>query len=424
MSCKNNNNIEIENTEKSNRRTWVQIDLDAISENVRIINKILNDKSKLMAIVKADAYGHGATFVARELAESGVDFFGVSSIDEAVQLRENGIIQNILILGYTNLSDENVKKIIKYNITQTVFDFDYAKTISEKAEIFRGEIKIHIKIDTGMNRIGFRYTSKNKDENIISKIRKIKLLNNIICEGIFTHFAVSDDIKSNYTREQYDLFCELVSNLEKENIYFEIKHACNSGATINFKDMHLDYVRCGLILYGLYPSKSTTEGAVNQNIKFVPAMQLKTILSQIHTVKKGETVSYSRTYIAGRDIVCAALPIGYADGFSRLLSNSASVIVKGRQVPVIGRVCMDQTMIDITSCPDAKVGDIATVFGYGYSENGENSGEYIGVDHIADMMETINYEVVCLIGKRVPRIFYKNGKEVGELNYIIPVENK
>ena len=404
-------------SQKADRRTWVKIDLDAIAENVRIINKILDGKSKIMAIVKADAYGHGATFVARELAECGVDFFGVSSVDEAMQLRENGITQNIIILGYTNPSDENIKKLINYNITQTVFDFDYAKTISEtiRATFAAAQsIKIHIKIDTGMNRIGFRYTGKNKDKDIIKKIKAIKNLDNIICEGIFTHFAVADEKKSNFTREQFDLFCELIDLLEKENIFFDIKHAANSGATINFKDTHLDYVRCGLILYGLYPSKSMA--AESENIGLVPAMELKTVISQIHEVKKGETVSYGRTYIAGkRDITVATLPIGYADGFSRLLSNSASVIVNGKQVPVIGRVCMDQSMIDVTNCENVKAGDTVTIFGCD-----EESGEHIAVEQVADMMETINYEVVCLIGKRVPRIFYKNGGEIGQLNYIIP----
>jgi alanine racemase len=388
--------------------------LDAIAENVRIINKILDGKSKIMAIVKADAYGHGATFVARELAECGVDFFGVSSLDEAMQLRENGINQNVLILGYTNPVEENIKKLIKYNIIQMVFDFDYVKTISKIAGICGESIKIHIKIDTGMNRIGFRYTSKNKDNDIVAKIKEMKSLDNIICEGICTHFALADEKKSNFTREQVELFQELLDMLEKENIYFDIKHAANSGGTINFKNTHFDYVRPGLILYGLYPSKSMA--AECENIGLVPTMQLKTIISQIHEVKKGETVSYGRTYIAGeKDIVAATLPIGYADGFSRLLSNSASVIVNGKQVPVIGRVCMDQTMIDITNCENVKVGDIVTVFGYD-----EGSGEHITVEHVADMMETINYEVVCLIGKRVPRIFYKNGEEFGYLNYIIP----
>ena len=397
---------------KTNRRTWAKIDLDAICQNVKAINRHLNDKSKIMAIVKADAYGHGAPFVARELAGCGVDFFGVSSLDEALQLREAGISQNILILGYSAPVEENIKKLINYDIIQTVFDFGCAKEISEQAKKLGCGVRVHIKIDTGMNRLGFGFTKKNKDKSIIDKIKSIKNMDNIVCEGIFTHFAAADDKKSEFTKEQFELFCELISALEKEDIRFDIKHAANSGATINFRETHLDYVRCGLILYGLYPSESMKAEA---DIGLLPAMELKTIISEIHTVKKGETVSYGRTYKSGRDILCATLPIGYADGFSRLLSNSASVLVKGKQVPVIGRVCMDQTMIDVTACIGAKVGDIVTLFGHDEDETG-----YIPVDQLAEMMETINYEVVCLIGKRVPRIFYKNGKECGQLNYIAP----
>lgn len=396
---------------KTERRTWAEIDLDAIRQNLKAIEKILDGKSKIMAIVKADAYGHGAPFVARELAGCGVDFFGVSSLDEAMQLREFGIGQNILILGYSAPTDENVKKLAECNIAQTVFDIECAKQISEKAKNRGKSVKLHIKIDTGMNRLGFSFTKKNKDKDIIAKIKSIKNTENIECEGIFTHFAAADDQSSDFTHEQFGLFCELVDSLEKEHIHFDIKHAANSGATINFRETHLDYVRCGLILYGLCPSKSTGAEAMG----LVPAMGLKTIISQLHTVKKGETVSYGRTYKPGRDIVCATLPIGYADGFSRLLSNSASVLIKGKQVPVIGRVCMDQSMIDVTNCINVKAGDIVTLFG-----RDESGAGYIPVDQVAEMMETINYEVVCLIGKRVPRVFYKNKKECGQQNYIAP----
>jgi alanine racemase len=392
---------------RADRRTWAKIDLDAICRNVGAIERLLEGKSKIMAIVKADAYGHGAPFVARELAGCGVDFFGVSSLDEAAQLRESGITQNILILGYTAPTKENIKKLIECGIIQTVFDFEDAKLISKVSGSLGAAVKIHIKIDTGMNRLGFSYTKKNKDDNLIVKIKSIKNMDNIVCEGIFTHFAEADDKNSGFTKEQFALFRELVGLLEKENISFDIKHAANSGATINFRETHLDYVRCGLILYGLYPS----EGA---DIGLVPAMELKTIISELHTVKKGETVSYGRTYKAKQDILCATLPIGYADGFSRLLSNSAGVLVNGKLAPVTGRVCMDQSIIDVTDCGAVAVGGEVTLFGH------DKNGAYIPVERLAERMGTINYEVVCLIGKRVPRIFYKNGKECGQLNYIAP----
>ncbi|MCL2095931.1 MAG: alanine racemase, partial [Oscillospiraceae bacterium] len=225
------------------------------------------------------------------------------------------------------------------------------------------------------------------------------------CEGIFTHFASSEDLGEDFTGEQFDLFQEIIKILERDNIYFKIKHAANSGAAINFKNMHLDYVRPGLILYGLYPGKNMID------IGLVPAMQLKAVISQVHIIRQGETVSYNRTYTAERDIKAATLPIGYADGLSRLLSNSGSVLVNGRHAPIIGRVCMDQSVIDVTDCPDVKAGDIATVFG-------RDNGECISAEQVADMMGTINYETVCLIGKRVPRVYYENGREVGRLNYI------
>ena len=395
---------------KTDRRTWAKIDLDAIRKNVGAIEKLLDGKSKIMAIVKADAYGHGAPFVARELAGRGVDFFGVSSLDEAAQLREAGITQNILILGYTAPIRENIKKLVGCDIIQTVFDFGSAKEISEKAGGLGAGVKVHIKIDTGMNRLGFSFTKKNRDKDLIAKIKSIKNMDNIVCEGIFTHFAAADDKNSNFTKEQFGLFGELVDSLEKENVAFAIKHAANSGATINFKETHLDYARCGLILYGLCPS-----GAEAEDIGLSPAMELKTIISQIHTVKKGETVSYGGTYKAKRDILCATLPIGYADGFSRLLSNSANVLINGKFAPVTGRVCMDQSIIDVTDCESVKVGDEVTLFGHD-----NNGAGYIPVEQVAEMMGTINYEVVCLIGKRVPRIFYKNGEECGQLNYIAP----
>ncbi|MCL2815117.1 MAG: alanine racemase [Oscillospiraceae bacterium] len=397
---------------KTDRRTWAKIDLDAIRRNVGAIEKLLEGKSKIMAIVKADAYGHGAPFVARELAWCGVDFFGVSSLDEAAQLREAGIGQNILILGYTAPIRENIKKLVECDIIQTVFDFGSAKEISEIAKGLGAGVKLHIKIDTGMNRLGFSFTKKNQDKDLTAKIKSIKNMDNIVCEGIFTHFAAADDKNSSFTKEQFGLFCGLVDSLEKENIHFGIKHAANSGATINFRETHLDYVRCGLILYGLCPWGSSAEAA---DTGLVPAMELKTIISEIHTVKKGETVSYGRTYKSKQDILCATLPIGYADGFSRLLSNSANVLINGKSAPVIGRVCMDQSIIDVTDCGSVKVGDEVTLFGHG-----ANGAGYIPVEQVAEMMGTINYEVVCLIGKRVPRVFYKNGKEYGQLNYIAP----
>ena len=385
---------------------WAEIDLDAVAHNVKAINKILDGKSGLMAVVKADAYGHGAVFVAREIAECGVGFFGVSSVDEALQLRiHSGVTQDILILGHTVLNEKNVNKLIEHNVTQTVFSLEQAVLLSELAGSHT--VKAHIKIDTGMNRLGLSWTGGNKDYETVSAIKKMKNLKKVDFEGIFTHFAASDDLESSFTGEQLNLFLELVRVLERDNIYFKLKHAANSAAIINFKAAHLDFARCGLSLYGLYPSETT------RKIGLVPAMQLKAVISHVHAVRQGETVSYGRTYKAERDIQAATVPVGYADGFPRILSNSASILVNGRRAPVIGRVCMDYCMVDATECGGVRAGDTATVFG-------RDNGEFIGVESIADMAGTINYETVCQIGKRVPRIYYKGGREIGAFNYIAP----
>ena len=388
-----------------NSRTYAQIDLDALAHNVKIITGILRGGSKLMAVVKADAYGHGAVFAAREFAACGVDFFGVSSVDEAVQLRENGITQNILVLGYTVPNAENANKLIKHNITQTIFDPEQIRHLSELAG--SRSIKAHIKINTGMNRLGFSWTEKNKDFNTVDSIKKTAGLKNIELEGIFTHFADADNTEPDFTNRQFELFCEIIMILKNENIYFKFKHAANSAAALNFGETHLDIARCGLVLYGLYPKKNM------RDIGLVPAMRLKTTVSQILKIKQGETVSYSRSYTAPRDLTAAALPIGYADGFLRSMSNSAEVIINGKHAPVIGRVCMDQCVVDVSNCGDVKPGDSVTVFG-------REGGECIGVEQLADIGGSINYEVVCLVGKRVPRIYYKNGQETGYLNYIKP----
>ena len=368
-------------------RTWAEIDLGAVEHNVRAVNKMLGGKSKLMAIVKADAYGHGAVDTARVAADCGVGFFGVACIDEAVQLREGGLAQDMLVLGYTHPSEENVRKIIEHNIAQAVYDLEQTRLLARMAG--RDKIKAHIKINTGMNRLGLGWTGLNRDMATVDAIKAMAGLQNIECEGIFTHFAVSEDLSSDFTREQFGLFCELVSLLEREGVYFKLKHAANSGAAINFADMHLDYVRCGLILYGLYPAPGM------RDIGIMPAMELKTRMAQVHIIRRGETVSYGRTYRAEQDITAATLPVGYADGFSRLLSNRGGALINGVRAPVIGRVCMDQCVVDASDCGEIKIGDEVTLFGRGG----------ISVEQVADLMGTINYEAVCLIGKRVPRIY-------------------
>lgn len=382
---------------KFGKRTWAQIDLDALAHNVALINAKIHG-SKIMAIVKADAYGHGAPAVAVELQRLGVDMFGVSSFDEALQLRRDGISSDILILGYTD--PEDMEALAEYDIIQTVFDESSAQAVYNAAR--RCPIRVHVKADTGMNRIGFKYGESDKIAEVVERYA-----GRIRFEGLYTHFASSDE-DEEFTREQFGRFTELAKVLEGKGISFKVKHCCNSGGIINYSEMGLDYVRCGLILYGLNPS----ENAKIDGLK--PVMTLYTTVAQVHALSKGDSVSYGRTFTAERDMTAAAVPVGYADGFSRLFSGKVSLlhINSGSMCPVLGRICMDQSVIDVSECGNVQCGDRVIVFGGGSPNS---------ADSLASLIGTINYEIVCLVGKRVPRIYIRNGEEVDYLNYIANV---
>lgn len=380
------------------KRTWAEVNVENLEINLKCIRAILKPNCRIMGIVKADAYGHGAPHVAHVLKNAGVDFFGVSNIDEAVQLRKNNINDPILILGYT--PKENFEVLFKYHLTQTVFSAEYALALSKMATEKNEILNVHIKLDTGMSRLGFSIG------NAVGEIIEISKLNGLKFEGIFTHFAVSDDLRSNFTQSQFKAFCDTIELLKEKGLTFPIKHCCNSAAIINFSEMHLDMVRPGIILYGLYPAKNM------KDIGLQPVMELKTVISQIRSVEENISVSYGRVYKTHRKSKIATMPIGYADGFPRILSNNADVLVNGHRASVVGRVCMDMTMADITEIENVTEGQTVTIFG----KDGEG---YISADELADKMETINYEITCLIGKRVPRIYINRGEEEGNLNYIL-----
>ncbi len=386
------------------KRTWAQISTDNIEHNYKCIKALIKPNCKIIGIVKADAYGHGAPFVANRLKSCGVNYFGVSNIDEAVQLRINNIKEPIIILGYT--PKENFQVLFNYDLTQTVFSLQYATLLSHQAKKLNKKLKIHIKVDTGMSRLGFLCNNEQNIAVSVNEIENISKLKVFELEGIFTHFAVSDDLKSNYTTMQFELFTKTISALKIKGISFKYKHCCNSSAIINYPEMHLNMVRPGLILYGLYPCKNI------KDIGLKPVMELKTVISQIKEFDEGVTVSYGRVYKTNKKTKIAIMPIGYADGFPRILSNNAEVLVCGKRANVVGRVCMDMTMIDITNISNAKEGQCVTIFG-------KDKEGYIPIEELADKMETINYEIACLIGKRVPRIYTLNGTEMGNLNYIL-----
>lgn len=389
------------------KRTWAQIDLDALEYNFRSIKSKLKKDTKVLCVLKADAYGHGAGFLVKEYEKMGADWYGVSNLDEAVQLRKNGAKKPILIFGYTPSNMAHL--LYKYDISQALFSLEYAKKLHNECESKNLKLKVHLKIDTGMSRIGFFSQTPENIEKSAQEIIKIKeTMPKLEIEGMFTHFSVSDDMTNNreYTIKQYNNFKSMDKKLEESGIKVPLKHCCNSGGIINFPEMQMDMVRAGVILYGLHPSNET-----KNKIDLKPVMQLKTVISQVKTIPKDVSISYGRTFVSKEEMKIASVAIGYADGYSLRFSNHAEMIVLGKKVPIVGRVCMDQLMIDVSKVPDVKEGDIVTVFG----KDGEVQ---ITVDELAELIGTINYEIICLIGKRVPRLYVKNGEIVGRVSYV------
>ncbi len=378
------------------KRLWTEINLDNLIYNFESVKSHVSDETKICCVVKANAYGHHAPRVAKCLEEAGADYFAVSNIEEAIQLRDAGINAPILILGYTPV--ECAKDLAEYDISQCVYSYEYAREISQFAREFNCEIKIHIKIDTGMGRIGFQY---DKNLSVCSEISDVCKMSGLIPEGIFTHFSVSDmgECGVEVTNSQYEKFLKIVNALEQADIVFKYKHCANSAATMDYPDYGLNMVRVGIVLYGLLPS----DRLINVlNLKSV--MSLKTVVSHVKVVNVGDTISYGGDFVADKQMKIATVPMGYADGFWR--SNARAdlpVMIKGKPARIVGRICMDQLMLDVTDILDVNMGDEVTVFGEGaYS-----------VDDFAKANGTINYEIVCSVGRRVPRVFIQNGKRDG-----------
>lgn len=382
-------------------RAWAEINLDNIAHNVREIKNLINKKTEIMAAVKADAYGHGVFEVVRELLENEVSRLAVSMLDEAIQLRLRGIKVPILILSYTDPA--RAEEILEYDVTQTVFSFDLAEALSRAAVKMGKEVKIHIKVDTGMTRVGFM-PGYSAVENIIA----ISRLPGIIIEGLFTHFASADEEDDIYTKMQFEKFMSIINELSRVGVHIPVKHVANSAATIRFPFMHLDMVRPGIILYGLYPSPKE-----QNKLDLKPAMTFKANIILVKDVEKETSISYGRIFKTRQKSRIATIPVGYADGFARVLSNRAKVLVNGEFAPVVGRICMDQCMIDVSGLnSQVKVGDEVVIFG----KQGDNE---ITIEDVASLMETINYEVICIIGKRIPRVYIKSGKVSNVLNYLL-----
>jgi alanine racemase len=368
---------------------WAEIDLQAIANNVQELRRITKPEARMMAAVKANAYGHGMVEVAKTVLQSGADELGVARIEEAVQLREAGIDAPILIFGKTPSSMN--ERLIEFDIRPTVFDAEAAESLSKTASSNGAKIKAHLKVDTGMGRLGILPEKERvNDVTCMAKLPGIEI------EGIYTHFATADVMDKTYARKQFELFSKFLDQLDQSGIVIPIKHAANSAGVIDLPETHLDMVRPGISVYGLYPSEDVDKTQVSLQ----PAMELKARIIHLKRVPAGFKVSYGSTYETKADTAIATIPIGYGDGYSRLMSSRGEMLVRGQRAPVAGRVCMDLTMLDVGHIPDVKLEDEVVIFG----KQGNNS---IHVDEIASILNTINYEVVTTVTNRVPRIFVK-----------------
>jgi alanine racemase len=369
------------------RPAWAEIDLDALCSNVREIRRITNPRAQVMATVKANAYGHGAEQVSRVALRSGAGWLGVALLQEAVELRRQGISAPILIFGHTQ--DEDASEVVSNDISQTVFTREAILALDAAAGKLGVKARVHVKIETGMGRIGFPATRET-----VALISQLAGLPNVEFEGIYTHFATADDPDKSYAEQQFTKLQQVVKQLEAEGVYIRWRHCANSPAIISLLHTHLDLVRPGIILYGLYPSA----GARHDLITLRPVMSLKARVSLVKDVAVGDGISYGCAYRAQYPTRIATIPIGYADGYSRLLSNKAEVLIRGRRAPVAGRVCMDMVMVDVGRIPGVEMGDEAVLIG-------RQGAEEITADELADHIGTINYEVVTRISERVPRLY-------------------
>lgn len=379
-------------------RTYAKIDLDAVEYNIDNVLKKIGGRSKLLGVIKADAYGHGAVEIGR-LLESRCDFFGVACVEEAEELISAGIKVPILILGF--VSPVYFDRIVEKNIRIPIFSYDEAKALSDEAVKQNKTVPFHFCIDTGMSRIGFQITEESADI-----CKKITQFPNIEAEGLFSHFATADEkvlTKADAQRERYKKF---VSMLEERGINIPIKHLNNSAGIMNF-DKLFDMVRSGIITYGLYPSEEVDKSLLDIR----PAMEWKTHVTHVKELEPGREISYGGTYTTKESRIIATVPVGYADGYPRCLSNVGKVIVRGQYANIVGRICMDQFMIDVTDIPGVQLDDIVTLVG----TDGDAS---LSMEEVSNLAHSFNYELPCRVARRVPRVYYRNGKPIKTVNYL------
>ena len=383
---------------KGYKRVAAYVDLDAIEDNFEAMKANLKEKTRIAAVVKANGYGHGAAPIARMIEKKDYLWgFAAATIEEAAELRRNGIQKPILILGY--VFPEDYEELVRLDIRPTVFRLDKAKELSAEAVRQQKEVSVHIKVDTGMSRIGFADTKESvQDVCAISKLPGIRM------EGLFTHFAKSDELDKAATEKQLARYCAFREACEAAGVKFQIHHCSNSAGIIDLPEANLDMVRAGITVYGLYPSDEVKK----ELVPLRPAMEMKSHIVHVKTIAPGTEVSYGGIYTADSARRIATVPVGYADGYPRSLSNKGVVLIAGKRAPICGRVCMDQMMVDVTEIPEAVPGMEVTMFG----KNGE---AFLSVDELAELSGRFNYEFVCDLSQRVPRIYLRHG-QVSEIH--------
>lgn len=391
---------------KTLKRTWAEISLDNLEHNYHALRAHIPQGCKFLGVIKADAYGHGAVPVSGTLSELGCEYLAVSNLEEAVQLRRGGIRTPVLILGYT--PPEYADTMVFMDLTQEIHSMDYARALEERLRGTNYILNVHLKLDTGMGRIGFLAYGGHSE---LAQLRAFSQLTHLRAEGVFTHFSAADSCLADdeaYTETQYARFQAALAELEGYGIHPALRHCANSAVTILHPEYSLDMVRGGIALYGCAPDRDCA-GLLDLR----PVMTLRTTIAQLRDVAAGTPISYGRTFTAPHDLRMAVLPVGYADGLSRSLSGRARFRLHGTDVPVIGRICMDMCMVDITDVPQAKVGDELTLFGY------DEDGQCVPVERLAEASGTISYEILCTLSKRIARLYYSGGRQSEILQYIV-----
>ncbi|MBN6187693.1 alanine racemase [Aneurinibacillus sp. BA2021] len=383
------------------RDVWAEINLDAIGKNIQTFRNHIPQETKIMAVVKADGYGHGAYEVAQRALAEGAEWLGVALLDEALELRSRGITAPILVLS--SFPVRGIAHALQHDIAMTVYQVEYLDEVCRIAGKMKKQARIHIKVDTGMGRIGMRST-----EELLTFCKQAAACPWVTMEGLFTHFATADEEDTAYTLSQYEQFKQFVDELTAEGIAIPLLYTNNSAAAMFYPERSRHMIRLGISLYGQYPSGY----AKSTNLPLQPAFQWKARISHVKRVPAGTKVSYGATYETPMEAVIATIPVGYADGYNRTLSNKGYVLIKGRRARIVGRVCMDQFMVDVTHIPDVTVGEEAVLIG-------RQGQEEITVDEMAEWLGTINYEVTCMVSKRVPRVYMEKGRAVSVSNHIL-----